>query len=608
MPISLSGSLNLSGSLTTTGTITATTLVVQTITSSISSITGSTNFGSLVTDTHKFTGSLNVTGSVNVVGLNTIGSNSDVAGGGFGTTTLSNSQTVVAGTVIGTYQGAYAFIDLATQASAGSWMDFSSGSGDDYQGRIRYNNGTQQMNFYTSASATPLFNIGGTNVGIGTTAPSALLHIYGTPSADTNLKIQNSVAGYANGIQLIAANDAGAGYNNIGSYTNGGNTHWLIGSGATTNTMVFYTNNNVERMRITNSGSIGIGCTPGSITSLDIQNASATSNNVFLRLQNNAASEDCGIIISGSFGTAVEHRIGINTVVSSKDLTFSNSNTAGYRWYTDGTQTLTLASNGLVSIANTFASSNFKLGVSGSAHINGTNNKGIFITDNATYASVVGLNSAISAYNPIELRGSGTDYQLYLNTDGRVFINANASSAYFDGKVNSYGEGSVPGACFKNAGNSQFTCAMWNAATSGDNPWITFVTETSPSVRGGIDYNRAGGVVRYNTSSDVNLKNIIGYSDKQKSIDILNSTKIREFSWKEDKTNKSQIGVIAQELYETFKGAVSVGSDESLLGTEDYKTWAVDKTAFTFHLIAGWQKHEQLIQELTARVQYLENK
>ena len=63
MPISLSGSLNLSGSLTTTGTITATTLVVQTITSSISSITGSTNFGSLSSDTHKFTGSLLVSGS-----------------------------------------------------------------------------------------------------------------------------------------------------------------------------------------------------------------------------------------------------------------------------------------------------------------------------------------------------------------------------------------------------------------------------------------------------------------------------------------------------------------------------------------------------------------
>jgi hypothetical protein len=62
----VTGSLTTSGSLTTTGTITATTLVVQTITSSISSITGSTNFGSLSSNTHKFTGSLLVTGSIGI--------------------------------------------------------------------------------------------------------------------------------------------------------------------------------------------------------------------------------------------------------------------------------------------------------------------------------------------------------------------------------------------------------------------------------------------------------------------------------------------------------------------------------------------------------------
>jgi hypothetical protein len=269
---------------------------------------------------------------------------------------------------------------------------------------------------------------------------------------------------------------------------------------------------------------------------------------------------------------------------------------------------MSITAAGIVNINKLSTSNNYKLGVSGSAYITGNNNKGIFVTDNATYASVVGLNSAISAYNPVELRASGTDYQLYLTTDGRVFVNGNASSAYFDGKFNSYGDGTVPGACFKNAGNSQFTCAMWNAAGTGDNPFLFFVTDASPSARGYIDYNRAGAVVRYNTSSDANLKNIIGYSDKQKSVDILNSTKIREYSWKEDETNKSQIGVIAQELYETFKGAVSVGSDESLLGTENYKPWAVDKTAFTFHLIAGWQKHEQIIQELKAEIDELKNK
>lgn len=69
MPITLSGSLSLTGSvvasgnLTTTGTITAQTLVVQTITSSINYITGSSDFGSLQSNRHTFTGSLYITGS-----------------------------------------------------------------------------------------------------------------------------------------------------------------------------------------------------------------------------------------------------------------------------------------------------------------------------------------------------------------------------------------------------------------------------------------------------------------------------------------------------------------------------------------------------------------
>jgi len=60
----VTGSLNISGSITSTGTITAQTLVVQTITSSVSWITGSSKFGNLITDTHQFTGSINVSGSI----------------------------------------------------------------------------------------------------------------------------------------------------------------------------------------------------------------------------------------------------------------------------------------------------------------------------------------------------------------------------------------------------------------------------------------------------------------------------------------------------------------------------------------------------------------
>jgi hypothetical protein len=59
----VSGSLLVTGSLTTTGTITSQTLVVQTITSSIEFNTGSTRNGTLLTNTHEFTGSVSITGS-----------------------------------------------------------------------------------------------------------------------------------------------------------------------------------------------------------------------------------------------------------------------------------------------------------------------------------------------------------------------------------------------------------------------------------------------------------------------------------------------------------------------------------------------------------------
>jgi hypothetical protein len=52
---------------TVAGTLTAQTLVVQTITSSVDFVTGSTRFGSLLANTHQFTGSVSMTGSLAVV-------------------------------------------------------------------------------------------------------------------------------------------------------------------------------------------------------------------------------------------------------------------------------------------------------------------------------------------------------------------------------------------------------------------------------------------------------------------------------------------------------------------------------------------------------------
>jgi hypothetical protein len=64
----LSGSLTATGNITTLGTLVAQTLVVQDITSSRDFVTGSTKFGTLSTNTHQFTGSVGMTGSLTVTG------------------------------------------------------------------------------------------------------------------------------------------------------------------------------------------------------------------------------------------------------------------------------------------------------------------------------------------------------------------------------------------------------------------------------------------------------------------------------------------------------------------------------------------------------------
>jgi len=71
-----------------TGTITAQTLVVQTVTSSVAFVTGSTKFGSSSANTHQFTGSVSITGSLSVVGPATI---NNLTGSLFGTSSWARN-------------------------------------------------------------------------------------------------------------------------------------------------------------------------------------------------------------------------------------------------------------------------------------------------------------------------------------------------------------------------------------------------------------------------------------------------------------------------------------------------------------------------------------
>jgi hypothetical protein len=130
-----------------TGTITAQTLVVQTVTSSVAFVTGSTKFGSSSVNTHQFTGSVSITGSLNVVGPATI---NNLTGSLFGTSswaqnavTASFALNAGASTALtvadeGTAQGTATFLNFvgagvtATVTSNTASINIPGGSGETF--------------------------------------------------------------------------------------------------------------------------------------------------------------------------------------------------------------------------------------------------------------------------------------------------------------------------------------------------------------------------------------------------------------------------------------------------------------------------------------------
>jgi hypothetical protein len=148
-------SASYANNLTVAGTLTAQTLVVQTITSSVDFVTGSTRFGSLSSDTHVFTGSMLVTGSI-----------------------TSN----------GNYLSPTGQIRLYNVAN-NNWTQIDSPklSGD---AAIDFRLSTRLGTFYISDTGT---------VGIGTTSPAGLLHISGAQAgvSGKNLTISYNGTYYA---------------------------------------------------------------------------------------------------------------------------------------------------------------------------------------------------------------------------------------------------------------------------------------------------------------------------------------------------------------------------------------------------------------------------
>lgn len=120
-------------------------------------------------------------------------------------------------------------------------------------------------------------------------------------------------------------------------------------------------------------------------------------------------------------------------------------------------------------------------------------------------------------------------------------------------------------ASFSNNTSGSGTVAVWNRAAAGDNSFVTFWTEAAPIQRGSITYNRGGGVVAYNTTSDVRLKKNIRNSSEASN--IIDAIQVRAFDWR-DSDLHLEYWLVAQELERVYPLAVTQGGDRS--------DWAID--------------------------------
>ena len=160
------GIQTINSNLIVTGSITAQTLVVQTITSSVDFVTGSTRFGSISENTHQFTGSMSVSGSTTFSGnvnIGTAGSEKlNIFGAGSQFINIKNTTT-----------NADMFVGMSSALSA-SFI----GTG-----------GTDPIVFSTAGTEKMRITSGGL-VGIGATDPVKTLDVRGT------LAISNNASSY----------------------------------------------------------------------------------------------------------------------------------------------------------------------------------------------------------------------------------------------------------------------------------------------------------------------------------------------------------------------------------------------------------------------------
>ncbi len=146
--------------------------------------------------------------------------------------------------------------------------------------------------------------------------------------------------------------------------------------------------------------------------------------------------------------------------------------------------------------------------------------------------------------------------------------------------------------------------------TSGEDAFTfgaDFITFKRPdgTVVGSVNQNSAS-TVAYNTTSDARLKeNVI---DTHYDLDTVLKLKVHEYNYKSDPNKTLLTGFIAQEIYELFPDAVTVGDDEVDANGKLVHPWQVDYGKLTPLLTKGLQDLNTKLDKVDTRLTTLESR
>jgi hypothetical protein len=413
------------------------------------------------------------------------------------------------------------------------------------------------------------------NVGIGTTSPGSLLQLNKASGA---ADLRFSVAGtlYAN--MYASSSDV-----NILSITA---LPLILGT------------NNTERMRITSAGDVGIGTSSPS-QKLHVVGAQLTIP---------AAGWSAGQVAYNYLG---------DTLGGVKNTNGGNINVFGYNGFdvtvngVSPVTAMTVTAGANVGIGT--ASPGYRLDVeAGDTTANTGYAMRLRSNATATAAAMQFTNNAASVENglisctdagALTIQSGGGSSNIKFRTNGAERASISSDGHFGMGTSTRLGTNETlsvsaistfDGMWVKNLSAAAVTAVIWNAATSGDNSFISFATEAAATGRGSITYNRAGGLVAYNVTSDYRAKDIIGpVIDAGTTIDAL-----KVYAGKMKGATVVRPMLIAHEAQEVVPYAVT-GEKDAVNEDGTDKHQQMDHQSLIPLLIAE-------IQSLRARVAQLE--